>query len=78
VSETTRVYVNGRGVDVAPGSTYLDAVRVFDEGLARQVASGERALADSRGLPVAATEPAYAGAIVRVVSGRRGRDAEGA
>ena len=76
MSDTTRVYVNGRGVDVAPGGTFLDAVRAFDAALADQVASGERALNDSRGLPLSAAEPAYAGAIVRIVSGRRGRGAE--
>lgn len=71
MSTTVRAYVNGHGVDVPVGGTALDAVRAFDAATAELVAAGERALTDSRGLPVDAGTPAYSGAIYRVVSARR-------
>jgi hypothetical protein len=67
---TVRVYVNGRGVDADAGGTVLDAVRAVDPALAADVASGRRALTDSRGLPVGAEAGLYHGAIYRVVGGR--------
>ena len=67
---TVRVYVNERGVDVAPGATALDAVRAFDAGEAERVAVGARGLTDSRGLPVKASDVVHGGAIYRVVSAR--------
>ena len=71
MSDTIRAYVNGRGVDVPLGSTALDAVRVWDAGAADQIAAGERALTDSRGLPLEPTAVLTGGSIVRIVSGRR-------
>ncbi len=71
MSATIRVYVNARPVDVASGATLLDAVRLFDAATADLVSTGARALTDSRGLPIAPDVTANAGAIVRVVSGRR-------
>jgi hypothetical protein len=65
-----RVYVNGRGLDVPPGSCALDAVRAFDDAIAGMIAAGTRALADSRGLPVSPDTPAHGGAIYRIVSSR--------
>jgi hypothetical protein len=74
LSDRVRVYINGKPVDVAPDATALDAVRVFDPASADLLQSGERALADSRGLPIGADVTVYAGLILRVVSGRRARD----
>lgn len=71
MSATVRVYVNARPVDVAAEATLLDAVRLQDAATADLVVTGERALTDSRGLPVSPEERVFAGAIVRVVSGRR-------
>jgi hypothetical protein len=65
-----RVYVNERPVEVAGGSTALDAVRAWNAATADQVVAGDRALTDSRGLPLAADAPIRVGAIIRVVSGR--------
>lgn len=67
---TVRVYVNGRGVDTPATGTALDAVRLLDDALASEVASGARALTDSRGLPAPNDAPVHGGAIFRVVSGR--------
>ena len=75
---TVRVYVNERGVDVAPGSTALDAVRALDAAAAERIAGGMRALTDSRGLPVAAASAVHGGAIYRVVSARAAAAADGA
>jgi hypothetical protein len=77
MSATVRVYVNSRSIDVASGGTALDAVRVLDPTLADAVAAGERALTDSRGLPLAATAAVFGGAIIRVVSNRQREQADG-
>lgn len=66
-----RAYVNGRGVDVNAGATALDAVRAFDADVAAAIVAGDRALTDSRGLPIDASAVLSAGSILRVVSGRK-------
>lgn len=66
-----RAYVNGRGVDVDAGATALDAVRASDPATADAVISGDRALTDSRGLPIEPSAVLSGGSILRVVSGRR-------
>jgi len=71
MSETIRAYVNGRGVDVPNGATAIDAVRAWDVEAADQVLSGDRALTDSRGLPLEPTATLAGGSIIRIVSGRR-------
>jgi hypothetical protein len=71
IADSIRAYVNGRGVDVPKGACALDAVRAFDAAVADEVASGDRALTDSRGLPLEPTSVLSGGSIVRVVSGRR-------
>lgn len=70
MTDTVRVFVNATGLDVASGATVLDAVRAFNASEADAVAQGTRAVTDSRGLPVPADQPVYAGAIFRVVSSR--------
>ena len=70
---TVRAFVNAHGVDVPPGSTALDAVRVFDAAEADAVERGERVITDSRGLPISADVVVHAGSIFRLVSGRQGR-----
>jgi hypothetical protein len=71
MSESIRVYVNGRGVDVPAGSLAIDAVRASDANVAELVSAGDRALTDSRGLELDPSEVLVAGSIVRVISGRR-------
>jgi hypothetical protein len=70
----TRVYVDGRGLDVPAGATALDAVRAVNPAAADQVAAGERAITDSRGLPLPPGTPAHGGAIYRVVAIRHRTD----
>lgn len=69
--QVIRVYVNGTGVDVPPGSTALDAVRRWNADAAAEVERGARALTDSRGLPAAPDTPVHGGAIFRLVSARQ-------
>ena len=71
MSDVIRAYVNGRGVDVPAGASAIDAVRAWDAAAADQVVAGERALTDSRGLPLEPAAILTAGSIVRLVSGRR-------
>jgi hypothetical protein len=70
MTPSVRVFVNGVGVDVPPGTTALDAVRGWDAASADAVDRGERIITDSRGLPASPATPVQAGAIFRVISGR--------
>jgi hypothetical protein len=71
MTDPIRVYVNGRGVDVPAGATAIDAVRASDADAADQVIGGERALTDSRGLPLDPSAELVGGSIIRIISGRR-------
>ena len=71
MSDVIRAYVNGRGVDVPAGASAIDAVRAWDVAAAEQVVAGDRALTDSRGLPLEPSAILTAGSIIRLVSGRR-------
>jgi len=76
--EPLRVFVNGTGVSVPPGSTVLDAVQAADPGAADAVRAGTRAVADSRGIAVPADTPLSGGYVMRLVSARAKPDATGA
>jgi len=71
MSDVIRAYVNGRGVDVPVGANAIDAVRTADAQAAALVEAGDRALTDSRGLPLEPSAPLVMGSIIRIVSGRR-------
>ena len=71
MTDSIRAYVNGRGVDVPVGAMAIDAVRALDSVEADRVLAGERALTDSRGLPLGPSTVLAGGSIVRTVSGRR-------
>ena len=71
MSDTIRAYVNGRGVEVPVGASAIDAVRAWDTEAADQVMAGDRALTDSRGLPLDPSAALAGGSIIRIVSGRR-------
>lgn len=76
--ETLRVFVNGTGLLLQHGQTILDAVRAFDAVEAAGVVAGDRAVTDSRGLPIALDAPLSGGAVLRIVSSRALRTGEGA
>ncbi len=71
MSETVRVYINARPIDVDAAATALEAVEVWDETEAVAVRSGERMITDSRGIVTANSTPVHNGAIFRIVRARQ-------
>lgn len=71
MSDTVRVYINARPVDVDASATALQAVEVWDETQAAAVRSGERMITDSRGIITANSTPVHNGAIFRIVRARQ-------
>lgn len=71
MTELLRVFVNGTGVSLPPGSTVLDAIDAADAAAAAQVRAGARLVADSRGIPVASDTPLSGGYVMRLVSARQ-------
>jgi hypothetical protein len=69
--ELLRVYVDARPVDVPRSSSVIDAIELADPALARAVRSGDSAVTDSRGLPIAAESPLQGGTILRVIPARK-------
>ena len=70
MSETLRVFVNGKGYDAASGATALDAVSLHAAADAERVRAGSLLVTDSRGLPIAADAPMFNGAVLRLVPNR--------
>lgn len=71
-----RVFVNASPVDIPAGSTALDAVRVWNDGAATDVADDRRIITDSRGLPIDPGTTMSAGSILRLVAKRDRGDAQ--
>jgi hypothetical protein len=71
MSETVRIYINARPVDVDAAATALEAVEAWDETQAVAVRSGERMITDSRGIATANNTPVHNGAIFRIVRTRQ-------
>jgi hypothetical protein len=77
MSETVRIYINAKPVDVAATATALDAVEQWDSSQAAAIRNGERMITDSRGIPTTADAPVHNGAIFRIVRARQvGDDVE--
>ena len=76
MTEPVTVFVNARAVQVAAGSTVLDAVRAFDPVEGDALAAGTRGVTDSRGLSAPPDAPVHGGAIFRLVSARAGHTGE--
>lgn len=72
MTESVRIYVNSRSVDVPRGVTVENALRQWNAEEAAAVARGERAVTDSRGLPVSLSDAVAQGSILRVVGSRAG------
>lgn len=70
MNDTVRVFVNGKGFDVAAGRTALDAVASHDAEDAARVRAGTLLVTDSRGLSVAADSALFNGAVFRLVPNR--------
>lgn len=68
-----RCFVNESGVEVPPETTVLEAVRLFEPGVAERISAGEGHLTDALGLPLEPGTPVRVGMVIRaVVSARRG------
>jgi hypothetical protein len=70
MSETVRVFVNGRGLDAPAGGIALDAVTVHSPADAAAVRAGTLVVTDSRGLPISADTALFNGAVFRLVPNR--------
>jgi len=71
MSETVRVYINAKPVDVDPSASALDAVEAWDALQAKAIRDGERLITDSRGIVAANATPVHNGAIFRIVRARQ-------
>lgn len=71
MSDLLQVYIGGKRVEVPPGSTVLDAVRITSADEAAAVAEGRRIVTDSRGLPTPTNDQVFAGAIYRLAAARQ-------
>lgn len=67
MNETIRVFVNAGPVDLPSGADVIQAVRLFDPVLERQIANGTAYVTDGRGIEIDPTAPLFGGAILRVV-----------
>jgi hypothetical protein len=74
MSDTVRVFVDGKGYDAATGGTALDAVALHATADADRVRAGTLLVTDSRGLPIAVDSPLFNGAVFRLIPNRE-RDA---
>jgi len=70
MSDTIRVFVNGKGIDAPVGGTALDAVALLAGAEAERVRVGALLVTDSRGLPVQPDTPLFNGAVFRLVPNR--------
>jgi len=77
MSDTVRIYINAKPVDVTASATALEAVEQWDATQAAAIRNGERMITDSRGIPTTADAPIHNGAIFRIVRARHtGYDVE--
>jgi hypothetical protein len=77
MSDTIRVFVNTRALDLPPGSDVRQALRAFDADLDAALASGAAYVTDGRGIEIEPTTRLESGAILRVVKrAQRGVDAD--
>ncbi len=74
MSETVRIYVNSKPIEIAATATALDAVEALDATQAAAIRRGERLITDSRGIVTANDTRLHNGAIFRVVRARQASD----
>ena len=74
MTDTVRIYINAKPVDVAASATAIEAVEQWDSTQAAAIRSGERMITDSRGIPTTADAPVHNGAIFRIVRARQATD----
>ena len=71
MTDTVRIYINAKPVDVLATATALDAVEQWDSSQAAAIRAGERMITDSRGIPTTVDAPVHNGAIFRIVRARQ-------
>ncbi len=71
MSQTVRVYINARAVEVDASATALQAVEAWDAAQADAVRNGDRMITDSRGIATPSDTPVQNGAIFRIVRARQ-------
>ena len=71
MSESVRVYINGKPIDVEASVTALEAVATWDDTQATAIRGGERMITDSRGIMIGNDAPVHNGAIFRIVRARQ-------
>ena len=69
------VFVNSDKIELSSDSTALDAVRLWNETAAREVAEGTSVVLDDRGLPIDPGATVHGGSIFRLVPARSAGDA---
>jgi hypothetical protein len=74
MSETVRIYINAKPIEIAASATALDAVEAWDATLAAAIRRGERLITDSRGIVTANDTRVHNGAIFRIVRARQASD----
>ena len=60
------VFVNSVKVELATGSTALDAVRLWSDAAAQEVTDGGKIITDDRGLPILPDTVVHGGSIFRL------------
>jgi hypothetical protein len=70
-NEPIRIFVNAAPVDAEPGDSIIEAIARWNAATADALRSGQRALADSRGIVAPLDMPVHGGAIFRIVSARQ-------
>jgi hypothetical protein len=74
MSETVRIYINAKPMEIAASATALDAVEAWDAIIAAAIRRGERLITDSRGIVTANETRVHNGAIFRIVRARQALD----
>jgi hypothetical protein len=76
VSETVRIYINAKPIEIAASATALEAVEAWDPSQAAAIRRGERLITDSRGIVTANNTRLHNGAIFRIIRARQASDDE--
>jgi hypothetical protein len=74
MSDTVRIYINAKPIEIAASATALDAVEALDATQGAAIRRGERLITDSRGIVTANDTPLHNGAIFRIVRARQASD----
>jgi hypothetical protein len=67
MSDTIRVFINTRAVDLPAGADVSQAVRAFDAALETSIAEGAAFVTDGRGIEIDPASRLASGAILRVI-----------